>query len=330
MGIVRLLSQSWKQLNLGEETSIPAKFIHSRHVADLRLILAVISIIISVASSVALLISFQHEVTSNWQDLIATHSWWIWVRIVFASIVHFFVGEGTIIGAVGVVAGGVLAWTYQAFRARLSVIAMLAEEITTLGRVMAITDWVDYFIALDDKVAAGETIRLSSQQKSDSFVFDSLIKDVQQLDHLTVANITSFYIHMKVTASCIRSFAEIQLTVSDSNMQLRSAITSVIYYQFLTLESARKAIRDLVEFEPIQAQNIITILLNELLAHGFLRDHFREDLRGQQLEARDRSYRQDVSELHQLVMSGEGKQWDRAKGLSAEMVSRLARVFPDE
>jgi hypothetical protein len=47
------------------------------------------------------------------------------------------------------------------------------------------------------------------------------------------------------------------------------AVCNVIYMQFLGLESARKAIEGLVEFEPTRAENIFTILLSELVAYGF-------------------------------------------------------------
>lgn len=322
-----LLRRSWAQLSLGDETSTLAKFAHSRHLADLRLIMAIVTIIISVAASVALLISFQHEVASQWPNLHETHSWWIWVRIAFASIANFFVNAGTILGAVGVFAGGVFAWTYQAFRARLAVIAMLAEEITALCRVMAMGGWVENYIAFDAvKTAGGENMRLP-QQESYPFVFDLLIKDVQQLDHLTVANVTAFYSHMKITRDSIRKLADIQPADPDLNSKWRFAITNVIYSQFLALQSARAAISDLVEFEPILAENLITILLSELVAYSFLRQQFTGVLRQRLLEARDGAYRRDIPALHRLVMLGQGERWDTAKDLSVEMMKRYDSAF---
>ena len=77
--------------------------------------------------------------------------------------------------------------------------------------------------------------------------------------------------------------------------------------QFLALESARKAIKDLVEFEPTQAEDMITVLLSELLAYGFLREQFRGDLRQRRLEARDEAYRRDIPALHRLVMRAKGR-----------------------
>ena len=39
---------------------------------------------------------------------------------------------------------------------------------------------------------------------------------------------------------------------------------NVLYMQYLAMESARKAVRDLIEFAPNWAENTITILLSEL------------------------------------------------------------------
>jgi hypothetical protein len=72
---------------------------------------------------------------------------------------------------------------------------------------------------------------------------------------------------------------------------------NVIYMQFLGFESGRKAIRDLVEFEPTQAENICTILLSELVAHGFLRRQFSGDLRQRRLQAREAEYRRVIPGL---------------------------------
>jgi hypothetical protein len=105
---------------------------------------------------------------------------------------------------------------------------------------------------------------------------------------------------------------------------------SVVYMQFLALESARKAIKDLVEFEPTQAEDMITILLSELVAYGFLREQFTGDLRERRLAARDAGYRRDVPALYELVTAGEGPQWVAAHDIADEMMRRFALVFPDE
>jgi hypothetical protein len=97
--------------------------------------------------------------------------------------------------------------------------------------------------------------------------------------------------------------------------------------QFLGLESARKAIKDLVEFEPTQAEDMITILLSELPAYGFLREQFKGDLRQRRLESRDLAYREEVPALHRMAMSGTGTRWVAAQDLATEMMRRYAKIF---
>jgi plasmid replication initiation protein len=99
--------------------------------------------------------------------------------------------------------------------------------------------------------------------------------------------------------------------------------------QFLALESARLAIKDLVEFEPTQAEDMITVLLSELPAYGFLREQFQGDLRQRRLQARDQDYRREVPALYRLAMAGTGSQWDAAKDLAAEMMKRFDLVLVD-
>ena len=74
---------------------------------------------------------------------------------------------------------------------------------------------------------------------------------------------------------------------------------------------------------------MVTILLSELVAYGFLRQQFRGDLRQRRLEARDESYRRDIPALNRLVMAATGPDWDAAKDLAAEMMKRFDLVLED-
>ena len=175
-----------------------------------------------------------------------------------------------------------------------------------------------------------DTSRFSSQE-SYFPVFDASVKDLQPLEADVVKHVTAFYTYMKVMRDSLRRLADIKPPPPDGPHDdvWHRAIVNVIYMQFLGLESARKAIQDLVEFEPTQAEDMITILLSELLAYGFLREHFHGDIRQRRLEARDESYRRDIPALHRLVLAGDGPQWDAAKDLSVEMMKRFDRVLID-
>jgi hypothetical protein len=51
----------------------------------------------------------------------------------------------------------------------------------------------------------------------------------------------------------------------------------MIYVIFLGYESARKAIKELIEYEPTKAENMMMILLTELECYTFLCDHYQND-----------------------------------------------------
>ena len=175
-----------------------------------------------------------------------------------------------------------------------------------------------------------DTSRFTSQE-SYFPVFDASVKDLQPLEADVVKHVTAFYTYMKVMRDSLRRLAEIKPPADGGQHDddWHRAICSVMYMQFLGLESARKAIKDLVEFEPTQAEDMITVLLSELLAYGFLREQFRGDLRQRRLEARDESYRSEIPALHRLVMAGKGPQWEAAKDLAMEMMKRFHRVLVD-
>ncbi|HXA25801.1 MAG TPA: hypothetical protein VNW90_26265 [Acetobacteraceae bacterium] len=161
-------------------------------------------------------------------------------------------------------------------------------------------------------------------------MFETSVKDLQALEADVVKHVTAFYTYMKVMRDTLRKLADIRPAADGGRHDdWHRAICSVIYMQFLALESARLAIKDLVEFEPTQAEDMITVLLSELPAYGFLRDQFQGDLRQRRLQARDQDYRREVPALYRLAMAGIGPQWEAAKDLAAEMMKRFDLVLAD-
>jgi hypothetical protein len=104
-------------------------------------------------------------------------------------------------------------------------------------------------------------------------------------------------------------------------------LCNVIYMQFLGFESARLAILDLVEFEPRQAEDLISILLSELPAYRVLLDHFDDDFRRRRLVLREPDYQRDVPSLYRTVMAGTGKIWEKAQDTAGELAERYQAVF---
>lgn len=328
--------QILRQLRQGQESSTFERLGRSRHVADLRLIFSVTVILMIAASVIALAFCFQSEVMSHWKDVRESHSGWIWVRIAFIAVAD----SGFFIGAIGAIGCGLLAWTYQTGSARLGVVDLFACEIATLCRVAAVTDMVPRYIGLfgagheagvprgvDGDMPASD--RFTSQERYFP-VFDTSVRDLQQLEADVVTNVTAFYTYMKVMRDGLRKLAEMRRPSAGpvrADDEWHRGLCNVIYMQFLGLESARKAIRDLVEFEPTQIEDMCTILLSELVAYGFLREQFSGDLRERRLASREPEYRRMIPTLCCTVKTGAGPHWEKAQDLAAEVSKLYAKIF---
>ena len=340
MGIASILSPFAiiRQLRLGRESSTFERLGRSRHVADLRLIFSVSVILMIIGTIAALGFSFEAQLIDNWKELHDSTKIWPWIRQVIAA----GAGAAPFIGAIWGVGGGVLAWTYQSGSGRLGVVDLFACEIATLCRVAAVSDMVQRYVTLFeagpgvdvphpiDGDLPDDTSQFTSQE-SYFPVFDASVKDLQSLEADVVKHVTAFYTYMKVMRDSLRRLAQIKVPASDGKPddEWHRAICNVVYMQFLGLESARKAIRDLIEFEPTQAEDMITVLLSELVAYAFLREHFRGDIRQRRLEAREQMYLSEVPALYNLVLAGKGAQWTPARDLAEEMMRRFDRVLTD-
>ena len=97
--------------------------------------------------------------------------------------------------------------------------------------------------------------------------------------------------------------------------------------QSLVLQAARSAIRGLVEYAPAQAENIITILLSELVAVGFLRDQLKDDFHQRLLDARYTAYRYLIPILQETVLNRQGTQaWESARAKMHELIERYNQI----
>jgi len=75
---------------------------------------------------------------------------------------------------------------------------------------------------------------------------------------------------MKATSDSRR-----RLTQAQTVEEAKEAAASIVYMLFLGYESARKAIADLIEFQPTREENIMVILLTELVCYSFLCEQFQ-------------------------------------------------------
>jgi hypothetical protein len=173
-------------------------------------------------------------------------------------------------------------------------------------------------------------------------VFEGNTRDLQTLEARVVVNITAFYTYMKAVRDSMRILSEIRPEPADLVSPptgtaviapWHEALRNVIYMFFLGLESARRAISDLVEFEPERAERTIVILISELEAYRFLCDQFQgeDGIRHKRLMLRQPEYRRTVPPLIQSVEAsrasettdeGAVSRWEEAWRLLEELRKR--------
>lgn len=247
--------------------------------------------------------------------------------------------------------GAVLAWAYQIGSTRLGVVDLFACEISTLCRVTTIFDAVgrrvDTFNHGPPHGPAGSGKTQAppthfSSQESYFPIFETCSRDLQALEANVVINITEFYTYMKAVRDIMRALAEIMSKPAESDAKRdgtadidpwHDAARNLVYALFLGLESARKAVNDLVEFVPEQAERMIVILLSELQAYRFLRAQFTDasDMHFRRIALREPIYNRLVPSLSRMVRNAselesakpaEDQKWSPAAQLLDELGER--------
>jgi hypothetical protein len=249
--------------------------------------------------------------------------------------------------------GAVIAWAYLTASTRLGVVDLFACEIGTLCRVGTAFDIGRLYIgkhedgvkeirsgeaaehAAAEHVAEKHAAREHAAAKSlpsgfssqeDYFpVFASNSHDLEALEALVVGDITQFYTYMKAARDLQRRLGGI----GSGSEEAQTALENLIYVLFLGYESGRKAIEDLIEFEPTRAENIIVILITELVCFAFLCVHFTDsgdDLRFTRLRIRKTAYTEFVPGLINAVngphKKGTEKDWSPAQYTVSELINR--------
>jgi len=279
------------------------RLLYSAHVQDLRWVANVTTITAILALGGEFLV----------------HHWW--PSFAVTNIV-------TAVAATFAVWGAVIAWSYQTGSARLGMVDLFACEITTLCRICQINGLMDSCIravappragsielTAEAVAAARGRFRNFDSQEAYTPIFDGNAKELRNLSVKVVTNITAFYTYWKSMRDAFRKLAgtdcsEKAMGCCEADPWSRG-MRSVIYMHFLACESARKSVRDLMEFEPNNAENAVTILLSELPAYRFLLDHFPEyDVRHARLALRKERYREMVPKLCRHVETAYGKYGD--------------------
>ena len=245
------------------------------------------------------------------------------VEFTFAKWSEALVPAATLLaglGAVLAVLGGIIAWCYQTGSNRLGTVDLFACEITTLCRICTINGLADTCIASFTADTMSDNMRgqFGHFESSETYTpfFDTNAKELHSLSVKVLTNITAFYTYWKATRDAFRKLAKTQTTTAtapsntDSDAWHRE-MRNVMYMQFLACESARKAVRDLIEFEPNNAEATITILVSELPLYRFLLNHFKKgDLRYARLELRLNRYVLVVPEVYYRTEDAHAKYKD--------------------
>ena len=321
-------------LSADEAASTFYRFFRSKHVADLRLIalLALIFLVFDVAIVLGLgcieLALSDADPAKAWKEFID-----------FAI---------KYIGAAIPICGGIVAWTYLSASSRLGIVDLFACEIGTLCRVGTIVDvgkrYVDQAGAAstDQHTMFGERSSSSGNfvsQENYFPVFASNSKELQPLEVMVVTHITEFYTFMKAMRDSQRKLAETKLPaganptpeILEANAKVRGDIlANIIFMMFLGYESARKAVRDLIEFEPTATEVMMVLLITELKCYCFLVEYFNsDDLRRSRLELREEEYKVLIPHLLEKVdrlHKANPKDWERAARTVPELKRRYEEV----
>ena len=235
----------------------------------------------------------------------------------FAAASNFLTFFGPVAAAFGVIA----AWAYQVAGTRLGVVDLFACEISTLCRVSTVLDTVPHMIDRLETPAqepdpggqGGATAGSGAQAAPEGSafkseenyfpVFENNTKDLQSLEARVVINITAFYTYMKATRDAMRAIA----TIGASDRARRhEAMRNLVYLLYLGFESGRKAIHDLVEFDPERAERTVVVLMSELAAYRFLLQEFgnKDDMRYKRLRLREPDYADVIPDLIQDIETG--------------------------
>jgi hypothetical protein len=342
--LIKSLRKYWGYDQYSAETF--DRLIHSQHVKDLRWI-AQVTLYAAVAA-IAIIVTIQLEfripakttvkaaASAAAQAATETDTKLLEILVPFQ------------ISAVLAGLGAVIAWCYQTGSGRLGTVDLFACEITTLCRIWNVNDVIEHCIeaykfdengapTIDpDKIEAART-RFKRFDSLEGYtpVFDLNAKELRNLDVKVLTNVTAFYTYWKATRDAYRRLASVsaawdEKAHDETPKAWDRAMRNVIYMHFLACESARKAVRDLIEFEPSSVENIITILLSELSAYRFLKGAYgARDVRRERLKLRLDRYPVVVQRIRDRAESGPGDIAKMAKypsyGARDERLEELSR-----
>ena len=273
--------------------------------------------------NMARLLTSRHLVDLQWIAALA-----VAVFVSILAIVLFFVSgrwisqNGTLV-ATGLGASlAAINWCYQTGNRRLGVIDLFGCEISTLCRVLLVTDFARLTI---ERVATMADEPLSphpfTSQEEYTPVYDKQIGDLIPFDVSVVKNVAEFYTYYKSMLDYLRARAAIP------DVGAYVALTDqMLYMLYLMCESGRHAAEALIEFDPDQVESVVNILCSELVLYAHLARVFPHDFRGQRLILRRPLYDEIMGAIRRKLAPADGNvpvpAWDRARATWIELDRR--------
>jgi hypothetical protein len=298
----------WSALTKDNAASTFIRLAKSHHVADLQLIFWV-SCILMLAGSI------------------------------FVIIWHGWMDSSGVIGSTALISGivgvgfGVLAWAYQTGSARLGIVDLFACEITTICRVITIAETAPRYVQLYSDPPS-VPMNFNSHENY-SPVFDQNSKDLEVLEARVVGRVTEFYTYLKTLRDYLRLVGTI-VQPQDERERWSTGMRNAMYMLFLMLESARKSVDRLIEYEPECAQNTIEILLSELVLYSFLlkvfeaheQEHLGYNAHAERLRLRKDDYATLAHTIYARALSKRDRgSWQKTIALLKELDHRYHDAF---
>lgn len=285
-----MLSPIAALVRTGDETDTVDRLFVTRHVNDLRMIVAAAFIGLGVVLLVAVVSGWCFYVF-DWDLVKGSDANQIVMQRAVAGCAAFLRIFGPTLALFGVI----LAWAYQRGSNRLGIVDLFACEIDTLCRVVTVIDMVRQLVQCRSEKAVPAHF---NSQENYFPILDGNSSDLQSLEASVVVNITAFYTFMKTVRDKFRNGGDVQTEAQREDLR-----TNLIYMLYLGLESGRKAMRDLVEFEPACTERVMVILISELTAYHFLRQRYRnpDEVHYFRLVLRAPGYKRLVEELDAVL-----------------------------
>lgn len=313
--LLRAIFAASDKLSAEDAASTLYRFFRSKHVVDLELIM-ILAVVVLVCHLI-LAIEFPPALP-------------------LAQLGHRL---GTYFAPAIPIYAAVIAWAYLTAGTRLGVVDLFACEMRTVCRVGTAFDigviYVDrYQQCVKKKNDENSNAPLEQHPPSATSkgfvseenyfpVFENNAHDLEALEATVVGHITEFYTYMKVTRDLLRQVE------NQTASSAQSISANLIYVVFLGYESARKAIKELIEFEPTRAENMMMILLTELVCYKFLCEYYRkDDPRFERLALRLHDYEDDLDYIERKVKPHDAsdKDWGPAKRTLQELTNRYDAV----